>query len=117
METVIAILIGILFSGGIYCLLQRSLVRLVIGLMLLSQAVNLLVFAASGLTRGKTAIIPAGDKVLQAPYADPVPQALVLTAIVISFAFTAFFLALIHRTYKTLGHDDIEKLNTTDTHK
>ena len=116
METLIAILVGVLFSGGIYCLLQRSLVRLVIGLMLLSQGINLLTFASSGITRGKTAIIPAGEKILQAPYADPLPQALVLTAIVIGFAFTAFFLALIHRTYKTLGHDDIEKLNTTDTH-
>ena len=116
METLIAILVGVLFSGGIYCLLQRSLVRLVIGIMLLSQGINLLTFAASGLSRGKTAIIPAGEKILQAPYADPLPQALVLTAIVIGFAFTAFFLALIHRTYKTLGHDDIEKLNTTDTH-
>ena len=116
METLIAILVGVLFSGGIYCLLQRSLVRLVIGIMLLSQGVNLLTFAASGITRNKTAIIPAGETVLQAPYADPLPQALVLTAIVISFAFTAFLLALVHRSYKTLGHDDLEKFNTTDTH-
>ena len=51
METLIAILIGILFAGGVYCLLQRSLVRLVIGIMLIGQGANLLTFAASGLTR------------------------------------------------------------------
>ena len=112
METLIAILIGILFAGGVYCLLQRSLVRLV---MLISQGANLLTFASSGLTKKHTAIIKAGETALQAPHADPLPQALVLTAIVISFGFTAFCLALLHRTYKTLGHDDLEKFNTTDT--
>ncbi|EDM26501.1 hypothetical protein LNTAR_05984 [Lentisphaera araneosa HTCC2155] len=117
METLIAILIGVLFAGGVYCLLQRSLVRLVIGIMLISQAANLLTFAASGLTRKHTAIIKSGETVLQAPHADPLPQALVLTAIVIGFGFTAFCLALLHRTYKTLGHDDLEKFNTTDTDK
>ncbi|WDE95450.1 Na+/H+ antiporter subunit C [Lentisphaera profundi] len=117
METLIAILIGILFAGGVYCLLQRSLVRLVIGIMLIGQAANLLTFAASGLTRKHTAIIKSGAQTLEAPYADPLPQALVLTAIVIGFGFTAFCLALLHRTYKTLGHDDLDKFNTTDTEK
>ncbi len=116
MELFLAILIGILFAGGIFCLLQRSLVRLVIGIMLISQGANLLTFATSGVTRSHTAIIKDGETILTAPYADPLPQALVLTAIVIGFGFTAFCLALIHRSYKTLGHDDLDKFNTTDTH-
>ena len=114
MESLLAILIGILVTTGIYCFLQRSLVRLVIGVMLLSQAANLIIFSAAGLTMKKPAIIPDGAQIMTGTYADPLPQAIVLTAIVIGFAFVAFLLALLHRAYKTLKTDDVEKLNTTD---
>lgn len=110
-----AILCGFLVTAGIFCLLQRSLVKLVIGVMLLGQAANLIIFSSAGLSSRTPAIIANGDKVLAANTADPLPQAIVLTAIVIGFGFTAFLLALIHRTYKTLKTDDIEKLKNTDT--
>ena len=115
METLLAILCGILTSCGIFCLLQRSLVKLVIGIMLLGQAANLIIFSAAGLSASNPAIIPEGQKVLTGEFSDPLPQAIVLTAIVIGFGFTAFLLALIHRAYKTLKIDDIEQLKNTDT--
>jgi multicomponent Na+:H+ antiporter subunit C len=115
METLLAILSGLLVAAGIFCLLQRSLARLVIGIIILGQAANLIIFTAAGLKTSKPAIIPEGSTSLTGLYADPLPQAIVLTAIVIGFGFTAFLLALLHRTYKTLNTEDIEELNKTDT--
>lgn len=115
MNTLIAILIGALAAAGIYCLLRRSLMKLIIGLALFGQAVNLLVFSANGLHSRKPAIIDSAAKVLQHGAADPLPQALVLTAIVIGFGLIAFSLALIHQTFQATGHDDINALNNTDT--
>ncbi|MEM9399433.1 MAG: Na+/H+ antiporter subunit C [Verrucomicrobiota bacterium] len=114
MNLMLAIIIGILMSTGVYCLFRRSLFRLIIGIMLISQAANLIVFASARVTRASPALISPNQKILEAPYADPLPQALVLTAIVISFGFIAFALALIHRAYKILGHDDVNKFNQTD---
>ena len=114
METLLAILIRILFAGGIYCLLRRSLVRLSIGIILLSQGANLLVFSSANIWKGAPAIMEGSEKVLVEPYADPLPQALVLTAIVIGFGFVAFALALTHRVHADLGTDDINEFNRTD---
>lgn len=115
MENLLAILCGVLVSCGIFCLLHRSLVKLILGVMLLGQAANLTIFSAAGLKTEVPAIIPKSSEVFTTAYADPLPQAIVLTAIVIGFGFTAFLLALIHRTYKTLKTDDIEDLKNTDT--
>ena len=115
MESLLAVLCGFLVACGIFCLLQRSLLKLVIGIMLLGQAANLIIFAASGLGSNLPAIIPGDEKVMTGGFADPLPQAIILTAMVIGFGFTAFLLALLHRTYKTLKTDDIEKLKNTDT--
>ena len=115
METLLAIICGVLTTCGIFCLLQRSLVKVVIGIMLLGQAANLIIFSAAGLTASRPALIPEGQKLMTGEYADPLPQAIVLTAIVIGFGFTAFLLALIHRAYRTLNTDDIEQLKNTDT--
>ena len=115
MNTLVAILIGALVAAAVYCLLRRSLMKLIIGIVLLSQAINLLVFSASGLHSRKPPIIDASSKVLQSGTADPLPQALVLTAIVIGFGLIAFCLALIHQTYRVTGNDDINAFNTTDT--
>lgn len=115
METILAFVIGALFAAGIYMMLRRSLVKLLIGLGLLSHAANLLIFTAAGLNRGAPPVIPAGETVLQPPYADPMPQALILTAIVISFGVMAFALALAYRAYKSVGTDDLDKMKGTDT--
>lgn len=115
MNTLVAIMIGAIAAAGIYCLLRRSLVKLVIGIALLSQAVNLLVFSASGLNSSKAPLIAPSAKVLGGGTADPLPQALVLTAVVIGFGLISFCLALVYQTYKSTGHDDIDSIRNTDT--
>jgi multicomponent Na+:H+ antiporter subunit C len=109
-----AILIGILFACGVYALLRRSLVRVAFGLLLLSHAANLLVFTMGGLTPFRPAIIEEGETLLEAPFADPLPQALVLTAIVIGFGLITFVLALIMRAHRSVGSDDIAAFKTTE---
>lgn len=115
METLIALLIGLLYAAGIYSMLRRSLMKLVIGLILISQATNLLIFDAAGLTRAKPPLVPEGLLVPDGPYADPIPQALILTAIVISFGVLAFVLVLMHRTNKAIGTDDLDEMRGTDS--
>lgn len=115
MEPVIAVLIGALFAAGIYSLLRRSIVKLVIGVMLISQGANLLVFTSGGLLAGRPAIAPEDATAPLAPYGDPLPQAMVLTAIVIGFGLTAFALALIYRAHEAVGDDDINAFDQTDT--
>ncbi len=115
MEIILAFVIGGLYATGIYLLLRRSLVKLLIGLSLLSNAANLLIFASAGLTRGRPPIIAADAPVLSRPFADPLPQALILTAIVISFGVTAFAVTLAYRAYRTVGTDDLDRMKSTDT--
>ncbi|MGJ8676303.1 MAG: NADH-quinone oxidoreductase subunit K [Akkermansiaceae bacterium] len=114
METLIAIIIGALFASGIYCLLRRSIMKLVIGIILLSQGANLLVFAAGGLTEGKPVF--SDSKTGEPPllHADPLPQALVLTAIVIGFGLIIFTICLLLKAHQALGEDDINAFNNTD---
>jgi multicomponent Na+:H+ antiporter subunit C len=88
---------------------------MVIGLSLISHAVNLLVFTSGGLLVGHPPLIPAGAHALPGPFTDPVPQALVLTAIVISFGVLAFAVVLILRAYQSVGTDDLDELTRTDT--
>ena len=90
MIILLAIVAGGLYATALFMLLRRSIVKLVFGLVLLSHGTNLLIFTSGGLTRGKPPLIPAGQTTLEPPYADPVAQALILTAIVISFAVLAF---------------------------
>lgn len=111
MELLLAITIGILYASGIYMMLRRSLVKMIIGLILLGNGVNLLIFLLGRLTKGSTPIIPEGLKTFAEAYADPVPQALILTAIVISFGLQAFAIVLIKKVYKVVGTDDLDKLS------
>lgn len=115
MEIILAFVIGGLYAAGIYMMLRRSLVKLLIGLGLLSHAANLLIFTAAKLTRANSPVITEGETALVFPSADPLPQALILTAIVISFGVTAFTLALAYRAYKSVGTDDLDKMKDTDT--
>ncbi len=102
MTVVPALIVAILFAVGVYLLLQRTLTRIILGLGILGHAANLLLLIVGG-PAGFAPIVgeyPAGE-----PVADPVPQALALTAIVISFGITAFLLALAYRSW-VLTHDD-----------
>ena len=114
MEILISILIGTLFAGGIYCLLRRSLMKIVIGIMLLSQGANLLVLAVGRLTHLTPVFSLSESKVPPVGHADPLPQALVLTAIVIGFGLVIFTIALLLRAYDAVSSDDMNAFNQTD---
>jgi multicomponent Na+:H+ antiporter subunit C len=114
METVLAFVIGALYALGLYLMLRRSIVKLIIGLALLANAANLLIFTSAGLTRGRTPMIAEDALTVRGAVADPLPQALVLTAIVIGFAVLAFTAVLLKRAYQAVGSDDLDAMNTTD---
>ena len=114
MELFYALLASSFFAAGIYSILRRSLVKLIIGIALLSQAANLSIFIAGGLTRAAAPLVAEGNQALMRPYADPLPQALILTAIVISFGLLAFFLVLLKRVYQEVNTDDLDELRGTD---
>jgi multicomponent Na+:H+ antiporter subunit C len=113
-EVILAFVVGGLYAAALYMMMRRSLVKLLIGLALLGQAANLLIFTLGRLTRGRPAIVPPGATELLPPYADPLPQALILTAIVISFGVLAFAVVLIKRAYQTVGTDDLDEMKSTD---
>lgn len=116
MQLLMPLVVGVLYAAGFYMMMRRSMVKLVIGLVLLSHAANLLIFTGARLTRGRPPLIPAGDgSRLEEPFADPLPQALILTAIVIGFGVQAFALALIKRVYQRVGTDDLDAMKSTDT--
>lgn len=110
----LALLVGVLFSVSLYLMMRRNLVKVLIGLIILSNAINLLIFTLGRLVRGRPPLIPMGEMALQPPYADPLPQALILTAIVISFGVTAFAITLMRQVYQTLGTSDLNQLRDTD---
>lgn len=106
METLITILVGLLVTVAVYLLLSRSLIRIILGTAILSHAVHLLLITMGGLKKGAAPLLGENAE----SYTDALPQALILTAIVISFAVTAFLLVLAYRTYKETGLDDLDVL-------
>lgn len=115
MTVVLALVIGVLYAAGLYLVMRRSMVKLILGLALLAHAANLLIFTLGGLTRGGTPVVPPGGEALVPPFPDPVPQALVLTAIVIGFSVQAFALVLFKRVHQEVDTDDLDVLKTTDS--
>ncbi len=114
MEAILAVVIGVLYATGLYLMMRRNIAKFIIGLALLSHGANLLIFTAGGLSRGLAPIIPEGAEAPAGIIADPLPQALILTAIVISFALLAFALVLFLRTHQEIRTDDMERLRSTD---
>jgi multicomponent Na+:H+ antiporter subunit C len=110
MELLLAIVVGVLYASGLYLMLRRRLAQLIIGLSLMSHGTNILIFTSAGLTRSYPPIVAGGSVTAPAVFADPVPQALVLTAIVIGFGVTAFALVLAHRVQVASGSDDIDSI-------
>lgn len=101
---VLVVTVGLLFACGVYLLLERSLTRVLVGIVLISNGTNILFLVASG---------PAGNPPLSNVYqpgemSDPLPQALVLTAIVITLGTTAFILAMAYRSWQINGNDDVQ---------
>lgn len=114
MNIILAVIVGLLYGAGTYMILRRSLVKVIFGLIFLGHAANMLIFTVGRLTKGNPPFIPEGATTLVEPYADPLPQALILTAIVISFGVTAFAIILFKRAYQTVGTDDLDKMKSTD---
>jgi multicomponent K+:H+ antiporter subunit C len=105
MEFLVASAIGVLVASGVYLMLRRRTFPVILGLSLLSYGVNLFIFAAGRLAMDKPPII---DPALSS-YTDPLPQALVLTAIVISFGMTALAIALAIKTHIEAGSDRVDR--------
>ncbi|MEC4114471.1 Na+/H+ antiporter subunit C [Myroides pelagicus] len=114
MELLLVFLVGILYSAGIYLILRRSMVKLLLGFMMLGNGANILIFLMGELSKGKAPIIDGEESQFTDVYADPVPQALILTAIVISFGLTAFAIILLKKVHATTGTDDLDSLNVQD---
>lgn len=108
MEIVLAAAIGFLAMSGTWLLLRPRTFQVIVGLCLLSYAVNLFIFSMGRLTIGAPPVMPKGGFVNPAAYADPVPQALILTAIVISFATTALFLVVMMASRGLTGTDHVD---------
>ncbi len=110
MEMPIAIVIGVLFGGGTYLILRPSLIRVVMGLALYSNAANLVMIACGGYSSHKTAPFVDSTTNSISTLMDPLPPDFILTAIVISFAVNALFLTTCYRVYLDYGTDDPEQL-------
>jgi multicomponent Na+:H+ antiporter subunit C len=113
MELILAILVGTLYTAGVYLLLRRSILKFVIGVILISNATNLLVFLASTPVGGNPVFVTEETTETTA-MADPLPQALLLTAVVIGLGITAYTLALKYKFFESTGTDDLDVLKETD---
>lgn len=114
MDYVLAALIGCFIALGVYLLLSRSVIRMLLGMTIFGNGVNLLIFTAGRLTREVAPIIPTGLYQPEGDIANPLPQALILTAIVIGFAMFAFLLVLAFRAYQSLDADDTDTMRVAE---
>lgn len=114
MEFALATAIGVLTAAGVYLLLRARSFDVILGLTLLSYATNLLIFSAGRLAVGKPPVLREGVPAQLEHYIDPLPQALVLTAIVIAFAMTAVTIVVAMRSYADNGSDHVDARTTDD---
>jgi multicomponent Na+:H+ antiporter subunit C len=114
MEPLLALLAGVLCACGVYLMLARHLLRLVFGVVLIGSSANLVVFAGGRLTEGVPPLVALGADAPERLTANPLPQALVLTAIVIGFGLAAFTLALTLAAYRSLGTADPEAMRVAE---
>jgi len=115
MENIIILLTGFLFTCGFYLMLRRNFTRMLIGILFLSQAANLVILVLPGLGPGFSPIVPDGATRPPDGHPDPLPQALILTAIVIGFGVIAFAIVLLKKAYHGLKTDDLDRLKKTDS--
>ena len=108
MELILACTAGIVLGAGVYAMLKDSLVQIVVGIILLGYGANLMVFLSGGLSLGKPAFVSGNSEQITNGISDPIPQALVLTAIVIGFGITAFILVLFHRANLVVGSNSAQ---------
>jgi multicomponent Na+:H+ antiporter subunit C len=110
MESLMVVLVGILVAVGTYLVLSKQVIKVIVGTAILSHAVHLLILTMGGLKNGNAPLLSESD----GPFTDALPQALILTAIVISFAVTALLLVVAYRMYKTNGTGNLEELRGLD---
>lgn len=114
MQTGLALITGLIFACGVFLMLRRNIVKFVFGLALISQAVNLAIFTSGQLIRYKAPLIASSASQLSSETADPLPQAMILTAIVIGFGVLAFTIILLLRTYQVFGKVDMDEIRAVD---
>ena len=114
MEPALAAVIVVYFVGSIFLLTSTNMIRILLGTALLGNAANLTIFAAGRLTREVPPVIPEGALRPVAETANPLPQALILTAIVIAFALFAFMLTLVYRSYQELGSENVDRMREAE---
>ena len=115
MQTLCAIVVGVMVAGSVYLILDRNLIRFIFGLVLVGNAINLMIFTVGGLDSGRPPIIPNPTRAVQEPFANALPQALILTAIVIGFALLSFIFVLFYRAYQDLGTVDTESMRIAES--
>ncbi|WP_404429106.1 Na(+)/H(+) antiporter subunit C [Sutcliffiella horikoshii] len=113
MEIIMTIVAGVLVATATYLMLSRSILRIIIGTALLSHGAHLLLLTMGGLKRGAAPLLGQEADA----YTDPLPQALILTAIVIAFGVTSFLLVLAYRAYQELQTDDMDQLRGNENHE
>ena len=114
MELMLPLMVGALVAASVYLMLAQNALRFLFGLILITNAVNLLIFAAGGLTPQAPPLVPEGASVPPEGVANALPQALVLTAIVIGFGLFAFALVLVYRGYQFLGTLDTDEMRVAE---
>ncbi|MEQ1901333.1 MAG: Na+/H+ antiporter subunit C [Devosia sp.] len=114
METAFAALVGLFIFVAVYLIQSRALIRILLGIAVLGNAINLLIFTAGRLTRAAPPIIARGETMPAGPVANPLPQALILTAIVIGFALFAFLIVLAFRAYQSLDADHTDRMRLSE---
>jgi multicomponent Na+:H+ antiporter subunit C len=114
MEAVFAVVAGGIFASAVYLMLSRNILRFIFGLGLMTNAVNLLIFTVGRLTRGRPPLIAAGETVPAPGVANALPQALILTAIVIGFGLLAFSAVLVLRNFEELSTVDPDAIRVAE---
>jgi multicomponent Na+:H+ antiporter subunit C len=113
MEISIAVFIGILYACGVYLLLRRSIVKVILGVFVLSNATNLIIFLSGGIKRGGIGFLDQEGESTTV-MSDPLPQALILTAIVIGLGIAAYILVLKYQYFKVTGTNDLDQMKNSD---
>ena len=112
MNLILSLIIGILFAASMFLMFQKSLFKLIIGVILFGYATVFFLFSVGGITKNAPPLV--GKEVNVAATADPLPQALTLTAIVISIGVQLFVIVLLKKVYEQVGTEDLDELKTTD---
>jgi multicomponent Na+:H+ antiporter subunit C len=114
METLLAIVVGGLYAAGFYIITRRHALRLVVGMVLLGHAVNLLILVAGGLTRARPPLVPEDLYAPEFPVANPLTQAMILTAVVIGMGVQVFMLVLVRNVVRAMKTADLAEMDTTE---